>query len=75
MEHNQQKTATGVMLEKKQLEDAKKIDSGGGGALPQATGRTAWMEFVMSVIKNCNVRESQCANGCSSDERLQDVAS
>jgi hypothetical protein len=29
----------------------------------------------MLVIKNCNVWESQHIDGCSSDKRLQDVAS
>jgi hypothetical protein len=74
-EHNRQKIATGVMREKMRLEDAKKIDGGGGDASPEATGRTAWTEFVMSVIENCNVRESQHVDSCSSNEQLQDVAS
>jgi hypothetical protein len=77
MEHNKQKIATGVMQEKKRLEDAKNsgIDSGGGDASPEATGWTAWMEFVMLVIENCNAWESQHVDGCSSDKQLQDVAS
>jgi hypothetical protein len=75
MEQNQQKIATvGVMRGKKQLEDANKIHSSGGDALPEATGRTAWTEFVMLVIKNCNIWESQLVNGHSSDKQLQDVA-
>ncbi len=74
-EHNQQKIATGVMREKKRLEDAKKIDSGGCDALPEATKRTAWTKFVMLVIVNCNVCESQHVDSCSSHEQLQDVTS
>ncbi len=75
MQHSQQKIATGVMQVKKWLEDAKKIDSNGGDALPEATRRTAWTEFVMLVIKNCNIQESQPVNGRSLDKQLQDVAS
>jgi hypothetical protein len=73
-EHNKQKIATGVMREKKRLEDAKKIDSGGCDASPEATRRTAWTEFVMSVIENCNACESQHVNSCSFNEQLQDIA-
>jgi hypothetical protein len=75
MEHNQQKIATGVFWKKKHLEDAKNIDSGGGDTLPEATGRTAWTEFIMLVIKNHNVWESQHVDGRFSDKQLQDVAS
>jgi hypothetical protein len=74
-EHNRQKIATGVMREKKQLEDATKIDSSGGDALPEATRQTAWTEFIIVVIKNRNIWESQHVDSRSSNKRLQDVAS
>ncbi len=57
------------------MEDAKKINSGGGDSLLEATGRTAWTEFVMSVIENRNIQESQHIDSCSSNKQLQDVAS
>jgi hypothetical protein len=67
-EHNQQKIATRKMREKKRLEDAKKINSGGCDASLEATGRSAWMEFVMSVIENRNICESQHIDNCSSNK-------
>jgi hypothetical protein len=78
MEHNQQKIATGVVWEKKRLEGAKKSGrsggSGGGGALPEAMGRTAWTEYIMSGIENQNEQEHWHVDGRSQDELLQDIA-
>ncbi len=45
MEHNRQKISTGVVWEKKRLEEAKKSGrTSGGDASPKECGRTAWME-------------------------------
>jgi hypothetical protein len=43
--------------------------------LPEATRRTAWTKFVMSVIKNRSVWENQHLDGRCSDELLEDITS
>ena len=64
MEHNGQKISTGVEREKKQLEEAKKSEkTSGGDTLPKECGRTAWTEYLFSVMENRNVREHQHVGG------------
>ena len=73
MEHNRQKISTGVEQEKKRLEEAKKSGkTNGGDALPKECGRTAWSEYLFSVMENQNVRKHQHVGGCSTAKLYQD---
>jgi hypothetical protein len=73
MEHNRQKISTGVVREKKRLEEAKKSGrTSGGDASPKECGRTAWTEYIFSVIENRNVWEHQHVDNRSTSELHQD---